>query len=177
MSSSIKFLKNGEVVKLREFSRSYGGQETIKVSFIVENENSIDVYGETGFWRTFKKGTKLLVDFNGKEVKESTFKKWLNQNTKDLEKARLERISNFEAEKQERLKNEEFAKQEVAKNVIENKLVFVEMLEKLKGLKEENKKDEWHIEANKMVQFALVESVEKNLISFKDALNIIKENV
>ena len=71
----MKILSNATITKLREYSRSYGSEETIEVSFIIEFENEIQLFSSFGLHqRTMRKGTKLLKSFSGIEITERTFK-------------------------------------------------------------------------------------------------------
>lgn len=109
----MKILKNCTIVKLREYSQSYGQPETIKVSFIKEFEKEIHLISSTGIHqRTMKKGTKVLISFDGKEIKESTFiastKKalnLLNENRKLIEQQRQ-----IENDKRQELENLQIVK-------------------------------------------------------------------
>jgi len=66
---------NCEVTKLREYSRSYGGAEAIKVPYIKSFENEIHLcnpYGKT--YRVMRKRTKVLIHWDGEVITERTFK-------------------------------------------------------------------------------------------------------
>ena len=177
MSNSIKFFKGGSITKLAEYRRSYGSAQTTEVAYIVEENKHITVYSSNGDNRTFKKGTKLLVSFQGKrEVKESTFKAWLNKVAKEEIEQLAERRLELDNQAKQRIENESKAIKDVTANVIENRIVFIGLLENLRQLKEEGKKDEWHISANQMVQFAFGERTQKWAISFQQVMQIIKAN-
>ena len=90
----MNYLANCEVIKLREYSRSYGAPETVKYPLIVENEKTIDCYNEHGVLRTFRKGTKLLESFTGKPITERTFR------------MRIKKINKKESELIEKLRDE-----------------------------------------------------------------------
>lgn len=178
MSNSIKFFKGGSITKLAEYRRSYGKPQTMEVAYIVERHNEIIIYDYFGNSRTFRKGTKLLVLFQGKrEVKESTFNTWHKKQLKEQLKRINDRKEKAQIEANQRIENESNAIKEVTENVILNRIVFVGLLEDLKQLKEDGKKDEWHIKANQMVQFAFGERTQKWSISFQQVMKIIKENV
>ena len=83
----MKVLKNCTLIKLREYSSSDGSRETICIPYIKEYENEIMLFNSLGnCTRTMKKGTKLLISFSGKEIKEEIFLK----NTKKAIKLHLE---------------------------------------------------------------------------------------
>ena len=70
----MKLLSNCSVTKLKEYSKCYGGQETISVQFIEEMEGEIKLLNEYGeHIRTLRKFTKLLISFEGKEITERQF--------------------------------------------------------------------------------------------------------
>ena len=65
----MKVLSNCSLTKLREYSQSYGAPETITVPYIKEFEREIWLLNECGeHTRTLKKGTKLLINYSGKEI-------------------------------------------------------------------------------------------------------------
>lgn len=69
-----KILANCELKKLKEYSRSYGGIETLSIAFIKERGGEITTHSATGLHlRTFRKGTKLLIDFRGEPISERQF--------------------------------------------------------------------------------------------------------
>lgn len=71
----MKTLANATVTKLKEYSQSYGQPETIKVPFINVLANEIHLLNEFGkVTRIMRKGTKLLIDYNGTEISERAFK-------------------------------------------------------------------------------------------------------
>lgn len=71
----MKVLSNCTVTKLKEYSQSYGGQETISVPFIKEMEGEIILLNECGeHFRTLRKFTKKLISFKGNEITERQFK-------------------------------------------------------------------------------------------------------
>ena len=82
----MKTLANATVTKLREYSRSYGSEETKKVDFIKEFDNEIQLFNYLGaHLRTMRKGTKLLKSFSGVEITERTFN---SRTKKNLQKHR-----------------------------------------------------------------------------------------
>ena len=82
----MKILANATITKLKEYSRSYGSEETIEVSFIKEFENEIQLFNSIGrHQRTMRKATKLLKSFSGDEITERTFK---SRTKKNLQKHR-----------------------------------------------------------------------------------------
>ena len=65
----MKVLSKCTVVKLREHAQSYGSPETIAAPYIKEFSNEIWLLNECGeHIRTMRKGTKLLVNYSGKEI-------------------------------------------------------------------------------------------------------------
>ena len=71
----MKILANATITKLREYSQSYGSEETKNVDFIKEFDNEIQLFNYLGAHiRTMRKGTKLLKSFSGVEITERTFK-------------------------------------------------------------------------------------------------------
>lgn len=71
----MKILMNATVTKLKEYSRSYGVAEEIFYPFLRENEKSIECLNDLGnHCRSFKKNTKLLISFTGKEITERAFR-------------------------------------------------------------------------------------------------------
>ena len=82
----MKILANATITKLKEYSRSYGSEETIEVSFIIEFENEIKLFNSfADHLRTMRKGTRLLKSFSGVEITERTFK---SRTKKNLQKHR-----------------------------------------------------------------------------------------
>ena len=98
-----KYLANATITKLREYSKSYGSEETKKLDFIKEFDNEIQLFNYFGaHLRTMRKGTKLLKSFSGVEISERTFK---SRTKKNLQKHR-ENIK-LEAEAAQKKANEE----------------------------------------------------------------------
>lgn len=99
METTYKILANCQLTKLKEYSQSYGGPETIDYSFIKEFNNEIRCFWSDGSHiRTFKKGTKLLISFKGTEISEKAFKIRVNKAIKanearQTENARLNEIN------------------------------------------------------------------------------------
>lgn len=90
----MKTLANATVTKLRESAQSYGAPETIRAAFIKEFNNEIQLFDELGrHQRTMRKGTKLLISFDGKEITERTFdlrtNKALKAHKEDLAERKL----------------------------------------------------------------------------------------
>lgn len=103
----MKILANAKITKLKEYSQSYGGPETIEVSYLkVYNKEIYFVSSAGSVGRMIRIGTKLLISFTGTEISERTF----NLRTKKADKANKERIALLEAERNaEILKNKEIA--------------------------------------------------------------------
>ena len=98
-----KYLANATITKLREYSKSYGSEETKKLDFIKEFDNEIQLFNYFGaHLRTMRKGTKLLKSFSGVEISERTFK---SRTKKNLQKHR-ENIK-LEAEAAKKKANDE----------------------------------------------------------------------
>ena len=77
-------LKNAQITKLKEYSRSYGGIETIEVPYVIEHYNSIDLVNNVGVVvRTMRKGTKVLISFKGTACSETAMKRAVNKAKKD----------------------------------------------------------------------------------------------
>lgn len=84
-----RILANVKLQKLKEYSRSYGGVETIDVDFIHEYENEIVLFDCFGnHIRTMKKGTKLLVSFTGTPISERAYKIRVTKAKKRFEAAK-----------------------------------------------------------------------------------------
>lgn len=97
----MKFYKNAEIEKLTEYSRSYGPKEVLKVPLMIETENQISIYGDNGeLFRVFRKGTKLLQSFKGREINQKTFQKHVKR-LKAEAKARQEQQNAIYAAQQE----------------------------------------------------------------------------
>lgn len=113
MQKEILILSNCSVIKLREYSQSYGQPETIKVPYIKVYDKEIILLTESGsHYRTMRKGTKLLVDYSGIQITERAFKMRTNKVKKANEaKAKLQA-------EQDRLKKE-------ANNRAANKFIYL----------------------------------------------------
>ena len=99
----MKILANATIIKLREYSKSYGSEETKKADFIKEFDNEIQLFNSFGaHLRTMRKGTKVLKSFSGVEISERTFK---SRTKKNLQKHR-ENIK-LEAEAAQKKANDE----------------------------------------------------------------------
>ena len=99
----MKILADATITKLREYSKSYGSEETKKLDFIKEFDNEIQLFNYFGaHLRTMRKGTKLLKSFSGVEITERTFK---SRTKKNLQKHR-ENIK-LEAEAAKKKANDE----------------------------------------------------------------------
>lgn len=95
-------LANTTVIKRKEYSMSYGAPETLKYPFIKEFDNLIMCLNSEGeHMRTFRKGTKLLILFNGKKISERTFQKRVLQNKESIRQMNLEREVILQRERQE----------------------------------------------------------------------------
>ena len=115
----MKILANATVTKLREYSKSYGSEETKKVDFIKEFDKEIKLFNSFGaHLRTMRKGTKLLKSFSGVEISERTFK---GRTKKNLQKNR-ENIK-LEAEAAQRKADE-------LNNLIDN---YASLIDKIEG--------------------------------------------
>lgn len=91
----MKIFANAQVNKLKEYSRSYGGPETLEAAFVFEFENEIQLLDGLGrHTRTFRKGTRLLIGFTGTEITERAFKGRVKRAVKaqaeELEARRIE---------------------------------------------------------------------------------------
>ena len=65
----MKVLSNCTVIKLREYSQSYGSPETIHSPYIKELEKEIWLCNECGEpVRIMRKFTKVLISYTGKEI-------------------------------------------------------------------------------------------------------------
>lgn len=83
-------LADCEVIKLKEYSMSYGGAEAIRVPFIRDYGNEIMLMNEEGKpIRIMRTGTKLLVSYSGNEITERAFKQRTNKAAKIKEANRL----------------------------------------------------------------------------------------
>jgi hypothetical protein len=69
-----EILANATVTKLREYRQKYGAPEIVPVPYIVVYEKQIQLLTETGHLRrTMKRGTRLLVEFNGQPITQRAF--------------------------------------------------------------------------------------------------------
>jgi len=103
----MKIYAFAQVEKLREYRKSYGSPEVIEVFYIIENENSIELLNERGsIIRTMRKGTKVLINWSGKEITERTLKGRTKKATKDFETRRAESMEIQRKERSERLEAE-----------------------------------------------------------------------
>lgn len=106
-----KILANCTVTKLKELSKSYGKPEEIKVPYIFEHSDKIELTNVCGYnIRTMKKGTKLLISYTGTEISKRAFKIRTNKAAKELE----ERNKQRQAEQQAEMEANELLKQEQA---------------------------------------------------------------
>jgi len=92
----MKVLSNCSLTKLREYSQRYGAPETITVPYIKVFEKEIHLLSTTGtLQRVMKLGTKLLIDFSGKEITERQLKTRGNKAAKmAYEKRKADEIEN-----------------------------------------------------------------------------------
>lgn len=99
-----KILANCGLKKLKEYSRSYGGIETLTVPFIKDWGGEITLHYDTGeCYRTIRKGTKLLIDYRGEAISERQFVTRTNKAKKqrDIERKKRAEIEAAQmAEKQ-----------------------------------------------------------------------------
>jgi hypothetical protein len=108
----VRILKDAEVQKLREYSRSYGSPTVIKVPYVLEKEDKILLLNDRGVvQRTMKKGTKVLISWSGKEIKVSTFCAYIQKNQKEY-LAKVEEEKKNQEEKQ-RIDDEKLDRWEV----------------------------------------------------------------
>ena len=106
-------LANCEVIKLREYSRSYGKPETIKVPYIMVFDKSILLINERGgYGRILRRGSKLLIDYKGTEISERAFKIRTNKARKEWEN----KLAQIESQNQARIEaNEKVKAAQIAK--------------------------------------------------------------
>ena len=84
----MKHYSNIEVIKLKEYSQSYGGRETINYAYGIDTGNQWYFYSENGLHsRTMRKGTKVLIDVQGDAMSEEAF----NERMKELSDQRDQR--------------------------------------------------------------------------------------
>ena len=87
-----RILANCTVTKLKELSKSYGKPEEIKVPFIFEYADKIEIMNVCGCnIRTLKKGTKLLISYTGTEISEKAYNLRINKASKELAERNRER--------------------------------------------------------------------------------------
>lgn len=100
---------NATVTKLKENSMSYGKPETVNYAFVISSEKEINCYSAEGnHLRTFRKGTKLLINYTGTIITRRAYDMRVKKNAILAKKAQLER---------EAKQAEEMAiRQEIAKN-------------------------------------------------------------
>ena len=81
--NKMKILANATITKLREYSQSYGSEETLNIPFIKVYEKEIQLFNELGnITRKMRIGTKVLKSFNGHEITERTFNMRTKKNLK-----------------------------------------------------------------------------------------------
>lgn len=86
MQKEILILANCSVIKLREYSQSYGQPETIKVPYVKVYDKEIVLLTESGnHYRTMRKGAKLLIDYSGIQITERAFKMRTNKVKREIE--------------------------------------------------------------------------------------------
>ena len=118
MKTTYNIYKNCEVVKLREYSKSYGSRETIKVSFIKEFNNEIWLLNNEGqHIRTLRKHTKLLISYSGILITERSFKILRGKNKKENAAKRLEFLKIEEEKKQAEILALQPAKEFILANI------------------------------------------------------------
>ena len=97
-----RILANCTVTKLKELSKSYGKPEEIKVPFIFEYADKIELMNVCGYnIRTMKKGTKLLKSFTGTEITERAYNLRINKAAKELAERNKERQAIQQAQQAE----------------------------------------------------------------------------
>lgn len=178
MSNSVKFLKDVIVQKRKEYGRSYGAIEVLFYPVAVEHEGHIMLMNDGLQVRKMKKGTKLLVSFDGKEISEKDFNAKIKKVQKQIDydwKARIEK------EEKERLicsmlKNNE--RERIEKFITDNRITFEGNVSYLKQLKAQENKEEWHKIANQMVQFAMENHYGKKwVLSFTEVMQMINDQI
>lgn len=123
-----RILANCKIVKLREYSKSYGAPETIEVPFLLVFEKEIHLKKETGItYRVMRKGTRLLQSFTGTEISEKAFKLRTNKAKK------LEEIENQKRDEAQRIADENRI---LNQNQIKSEIAYYFTDEKIEEIKE-----------------------------------------
>lgn len=166
----MKILSNCELSKLKEYAKSYGNTEVLNIPFIHEYENTIICYNKTGkHLRTFKKGTKLLVSFKGKEISQRSYKMRINKAIKaeNIEaKEKLEKVFLIETISQKK----HLEQSEALKNIFINDSLF---LSKIKNMISELSSQKWRKKVKlKVCQKIANEKFNKLFLTPTDIRNI-----
>lgn len=107
----MKVLSNCILIKLREYSQSYGSPETLNVPYIKEFANEIWLLNDCGeHVRTMKKGTKILISFTGKEINQ---RQLITRANKAILARTNQRLATIEKNRIEQEKRQEIANQQL----------------------------------------------------------------
>lgn len=87
----MKHYSNIEVIKLKEYSQSYGGRETINYAYGIDTDKQWYFYSENGLHsRTMRKGTKVLIDVQGDAMSEEAFNERMKELSDQREQGRIQ---------------------------------------------------------------------------------------
>jgi len=87
----MKHYSNIIMTKLKEYSRSYGGKETVNYAYGIDTGKQWYFYSENGLHsRTMRKGTKVLIDVQGDAMSEEAFKERMKELSDQRDQRRIQ---------------------------------------------------------------------------------------